>query len=194
MLKPIQKLHFMGSLFDQTDHKCWLFDIWYYDSWIFSYNSNLGKPSIKKFVNNQMALDFLRPKTWYQPTCVAMYYKLKLRVSFTSDMIESIKTHPVLHVLAWSLGGQDGSWYHWQWCQYALICIMITVNFINFWVEKVHQDSLCPQSPTLESWRTGWFLISLTLVSIFLEMYSKHILKVSFNSDMHNTFKTHCVL
>ena len=24
----------------------------------------------------------------------------------------------------------------------------------------------------------------------FLEMYSKHILKVSFNSDMHNTFKT----
>ena len=69
-----------------------------------------------------------------------------------------------------------------------------TVNFINFWVEKVHQDSLCPRSPTLESWRTCWFLIPLTLVSMFLEMYSKHILKVSFNSDMHNTFKTHYFL
>ena len=69
-----------------------------------------------------------------------------------------------------------------------------TVNFINFWVEKVHQDSLCPRSPTLESWRTGWFLIPLTLVSMFLEMHSKHILKVSFNSDMHNTFKTHYFL
>ena len=42
-------------------------------------------------------------------TCVAMYYKLKLRVSFTSDIIESIKTHPVFKVSSWSLGGQDGS-------------------------------------------------------------------------------------
>ena len=38
MLKLIKKnLHFLGSQNDQTDHKCWLFDSLYEDSWIFSY-------------------------------------------------------------------------------------------------------------------------------------------------------------
>ena len=50
---------------------------------------------------------------------------------------------------------------------------------INFRLEKVHKDSLCPQSPTLESWRTGWFLTPQ---------------KTSFNSDIYNTVKTQKVL
>ena len=91
-------------------------------------------------------------------TSVTMCYKLKLRVSFTSDMIEPIKTHPVLKVSSVSLFGTN------------------TVSFINFWLEKVHQDSVCPRSSTLESWRTGWFLIPMELVSTCLEMYSEPIL------------------
>ena len=33
-----------------------------------------------------------------------------------------------------------------------------TASLINFGLEKVRQDSVCPLSPTLDSWRTGWFL------------------------------------
>ena len=69
-----------------------------------------------------------------------------------------------------------------------------TVNFINFWVEKVHQDSLCPRSPTLESWRTGWFLIPLTLVSICLDMYYEAILWISSTYEWKKSIKTPYVL
>ena len=153
-----------------------------------------------------------------------MYSEPILQVSSTFDLKKSIKIHYVLQVQPWSHGGQDGSWYPWNWCHYVQKCILNqycklpqlltwkspsrlimtlksnlgvledrmvpdtigigvnmlryvfwanTVSFINFWLEKVHQDSLCPPSPTLESWRIGWFLIPLELVSICLEMYSE---------------------
>ena len=40
VLKHIQKMHFMGCQFDKTDHKCWLFDNLYSDSWLLSYFRN----------------------------------------------------------------------------------------------------------------------------------------------------------
>ena len=40
VIKHIKNLPFLGCLNNQTDHQCWLFDISYKDSWIFSYNSH----------------------------------------------------------------------------------------------------------------------------------------------------------
>ena len=40
-------------------------------------------------------------------------------VSSTFDLKKSIKIHYALKVPPWSLGGQDGSWHPWNWCQNA---------------------------------------------------------------------------
>ena len=66
----------------------------------------------------------------------------------------------------------------------------ISASFINFSPEKVHQDSLCPRSLTLESWRTGWFLRPLKLLSIGLEMYSELFLQVSWTFVVKKSIKT----
>ena len=71
----------------------------------------------------------------------------------------------------WSLGGQDGSWHHWNWCQYAKKCILSL-----FW--KLHSFLTCltlsrltmSSKSDLESWMTGssgheeWHLGSLLKV------------------------------
>ena len=67
-------------------------------------------------------------------TSVTMCYKLKLRVSFTSDMIEPIKTHPVLKVSSVSLFGTN------------------TVSFINFWLEKFIKNHCVLK---VQPWRLG---------------------------------------
>ena len=79
----------------------------------------------------------------------------------------------------------------------TLIVISIldyTVSFIDFWPERVHQDSPCPPCDLLESWRTGWFLWPMKLIPSCLIMYVKPMLKVSFNSVKNNHVKTSPVL
>ena len=53
-----------------------------------------------------------------------MYSEPILKVSSTFDLKKSIKIHYVLQVQPWSLGGQDGSWYPWSWCQHVKKCIL----------------------------------------------------------------------
>ena len=54
VLNHIKKLHFLGCQFDQTDHKCWLFDTYYKDSWIFSYKRQYEEV----FGNNAKSVKF----------------------------------------------------------------------------------------------------------------------------------------
>ena len=52
----------------------------------------------------------------------------------------------------------------------------------------------CPQSLTLESWRTGWFLRPLKLLSICSKMYSELFLQVSSSFAQKKSIKTLHVL
>ena len=67
-------------------------------------------------------------------------------------------------------------------------------SFIKFCPEKVHQDSPCPRSLTLESWRTGWFLRPLKLLLICSKMFSELFLQVSSSFTIEKSIKTLYVL
>ena len=70
----------------------------------------------------------------------------------------------------------------------------ISASFIKFCPEKVHQDSPCPRSLTLESWRTGWFLRPLKLLLICSKMFSELFLQVSSSFTIEKSIKTLYVL
>ena len=54
VIKLIKNMSLLGCQYNQTDHKCWLFDISYKDSWIFSNNSHYGA----LICNNAKAVKF----------------------------------------------------------------------------------------------------------------------------------------
>ena len=54
VIKHIKNLQFLGCQYNQNDRKCWLFDISYEDSWIFSYNSHYESV----FDNNAKSVKF----------------------------------------------------------------------------------------------------------------------------------------
>ena len=60
-------------------------------------------------------------------------WEASLIVSSRSNIRKLVKTPPILQVSSWSLGGQECSWWSWQWCQG-------THNIPRMLYWKFHQD------------------------------------------------------
>merc|ERR1711978_818558 len=67
-------------------------------------------------------------------------------------------------------------------------------SFIKIQYQEPYQDSTCPLSLFLESWRTWWFLINLEVVSDDRYHPLKASVKVSSRSNIRNSVKTPNVL
>ena len=79
---------------------------------------------------------------------------------------KSFETQPVHQVSSWSLGGHGGSWHPSCGVKRSmLVPRMFGENFMKIGALKGRQDSTCPPSILLESWRTWRFLIPLLVVS-----------------------------
>ena len=127
------------------------------------------------------------------PVNIISYQPYKCIWSICSKFykIYPFKTLFVLQVATWSLGGQVGSWTIGYDCfKLTNVFGAYAESFSHFGQDLLSQDSTCPPSINLESWRTGWFLTHSQGVLFSLQLYLQHVLKISFISDMNNPFKT----
>ena len=77
---------------------------------------------------------------------------------------------------------------------YGLTFRSFCESFIKIQYQKPCQDSTCPPSLFLESWRTWWFLMNLEVVSYDRDHTSEVFVKVSSRSNIRNLVKTPPVL
>ena len=93
---------------------------------------------------------------------------------------------------SWSLGGHGGSWHPSCGVKRSmLVPRMFGENFMKIGALKGHQDSTCPPSVLLESWRTWMFLRHLELVSKGLGHSQDWCLKVLYVFEECRTHKIH---
>ena len=137
---------------------------------------------------------FLRPLKLLS-ICSKMYSELFLQVSSSFAQKKSIKTLHVLEVCPGVLEDRmvpEATKIAFN--MFKNVFRTISASFIKFCPEKVHQDSPCPRSLTLESWRTGWFLRPLKLLLICSKMFSELFLQVSSSFTIEKSIKTLYVL
>ena len=102
---------------------------------------------------------------WCHMTCFNPL-KFLWKISYNFNIRNPIKTLPVLQVSPWSLGAceipdEPGDGVIWHVSILRSYC----ENFINIQHQEPCQDSTCPPSPFLESWRTWRFVTNLEMVS-----------------------------
>ena len=105
-----------------------------------------------------------------------------MKISSHYASFKAIKNPPVLQVCRWSLGGHGGSWQYFSTCQ-----SLLNDSRIIWWKFQVItplptcyltiRNPPVLQVKKLESWRTGWILVS-TLAN--QDMSSEYSLKIWF--------------
>ena len=89
-----------------------------------------------------------------------------VKISSHYACFKAIKNPPVLQVCRWSLGGHGGSWQYFSTCQ-----SLLNDSRIIWWkfqvITPLPTCYLTIRNPpvlevkNLESWRTGWILVSM---------------------------------
>ena len=103
-----------------------------------------------------------------------------MKISSHYACFKAIKNPPVLQVCRWSLGGHGGSWQYFSTCQ-----SLLNDSRIIWWkfqvITPLPTCYLTIRNPpvlevkNLESWRTGWILVSMLANQAMSPEYSLKI-------------------
>ena len=130
---------------------------------------------------------------WFQgvnPGANQLFFGHKTHLDIEIWSIEINILYILVCFMSKSHGGQNGSWSI-GYDAFNLINVFwaYAESFSHFGQDILHQDSTCPPSIHLESWRTVWFLTNSQWMLFGLQLYLQHVQEISSNSNM-NPVKT----